>query len=149
MQSIITIVSSTFTQIIEKKLPGHFLWRDSSCVAFLSINPITTGHSLIVPIQETDHWLDLPAELIQHLTKVGHYVGTALQKTFKPARIGMMIAGFEIPHTHLHILCVNSMADMDFANAKQSVDSKELADAAELVRGALKEDGHSKFTADS
>ncbi len=149
MQSIITVVASVFTQIIKKKLPGHFLWRDSSCVAFLSINPITPGHSLIVPMQETDHWLDLPNELSQHLTKVGHFVGLALQKVFNPARVGMMIAGFEVPHTHLHILCINSMADMDFANASQDADHFELAQTSELIRKTLDEAGHSEFTADS
>ncbi len=138
-------MESIFTKIIKKKQPEHFLWRDSKCVAFLSTKPITTGHSLIVPIQEIDHWLDLPIELVQHITKVGHHVGIALQKVFKPTRIGTMIAGFEIPHTHLHVLCVNSLTDMNFANAKQNVNPKKLANTAKLLRNALNEAGHLEF----
>ena len=133
---------TVFTRIIEGDLPGHFVWSDDRCVGFLSINPITDGHALVVPRDEIDHWLDLEPELCGHLTEVGHHIGTAIQSLWQPARVGLMIAGFEVPHTHVHVLAVNSMADMSFANAATSVDHGELAEQAGQIRAALAAAGH-------
>lgn len=137
---------SVFTRIIDRDLPGHFLWRDDICVVFLSINPITTGHALVVPRQETDHWVDLDATTNQHLMAVGHAVGLALRDEFRPARVGLMIAGFEVPHVHVHVLAIDSMADMDFANAATAVDHEELAAVATRLRERLAARGHSEVT---
>ena len=130
-------MTSVFTQIIQKKLPGHFIWRDPVCVVFLSINPITEGHCLIVPIKEVDHWLDLEPKDLEHLMGVSKIIGDAVQACFQPTRVGMMIAGFEVPHTHLHVLGIDTMGDLDFKNAAGSVDPQELAKTAEKIRRAL------------
>jgi len=141
-------MASVFTMIINGDLPGHFLWRDDQCVSFLSINPITDGHALIVPRDEVDHWLDLDPELNAHLMTVSHFVGSAIQTAFEPVRIGMMIAGFEVPHTHLHVLGMNREADLSFANAASSVDHAELAGFAADLRAALRDAGHTAPAAD-
>lgn len=128
---------SVFTRIIDGDLPGHFVHTDETCVVFLSINPITDGHALVVPRQETDHWVDLSAETNSHLMNVAHRVGVAHQAVFGTDRIGLMIAGFEVPHTHLHVIGIDRMADMDFANAATTVDHAQLAGFAEQLTTKL------------
>ena len=130
-------MATLFTRILNGELPGHFVWRDEVCGVFLSINPITAGHSLVVPIAEVDHWLDLDVETSMHLTAVAHRVGWAIMETQRPQRVATVIAGFEVPHTHVHVFGANSMADLDFANAAAGVEQAELAANAVLLRDAL------------
>jgi diadenosine tetraphosphate (Ap4A) HIT family hydrolase len=129
-------VPSIFTRIIDGELPGHFVWHDDECVAFLSIAPLREGHTLVVPRLEVDHWLDLPPELVAHLTVVAQRIGRAQQAAFNPARVGMIIAGMEVPHTHLHVIPIDREADLNFANAR-SADADELAATAAQLVGAL------------
>ena len=111
-----------FTRIIDGEIPGTFIWRDDRCVAFLSINPLAHGHVLVVPIAEVDHWIDLPAGDVAHLIEVSHVIGHAQQAAFAPERIGLIIAGYEVPHVHVHVIPTTSMADLSFANAAASVE---------------------------
>jgi diadenosine tetraphosphate (Ap4A) HIT family hydrolase len=129
-------VPSIFTRIIDGELPGHFVWRDDECVAFLSIAPLREGHALVVPRLEVDHWLDLPPELVAHLMVVAQRIGRAQQAAFNPARVGMIIAGMEVPHTHLHVIPIDREADLNFANAR-SAGADELAATAEQLVAAL------------
>jgi len=135
-------MTTLFTRIIEGELPGRFVWRDERCVAFLSINPLQPGHTLVVPIAEVDQWTDVPAELVEHLMRVSHVIGRAQVEVFAPARVGLVIAGFEVPHCHVHVIPTRSMADLDFANAAQDPDPAALDDAADRLRAALAAAGH-------
>ena len=123
-------MSSVFTMIIEGELPGTFVWKDDQCVAFMSINPISFGHTLVVPRDEIDHWTDVPSILQQHLFDVAGKIAVAQKLAFNTKRVGMVIAGFEVPHTHIHLIPMNTMADMDFSLAANSVDPKDLDSAA-------------------
>jgi len=127
-----------FTRIIEGELPGRFVWRDERCVAFLTIAPIRPGHLLVVPRQEVDHWLDLQPDLVAHLSGVGHTLGKALRHGFPSAKVGLMIAGLEVPHVHLHVLPIDRLEDMDFANQDQNARAEDLDAAAETVRASLR-----------
>lgn len=127
---------SIFTRIIDGELPGHFVWHDDECVAFLSIAPLREGHTLVVPRIEVDHWLDLPPELAAHLMVVAQRIGRAQQAAFNPSRVGMIIAGMEVPHTHLHVIPIDREADLNFANAR-SAEAGELAATAEQLVAAL------------
>ena len=133
-----------FTRIIEGELPGTFVWRDARCVAFMSINPTARGHVLVVPVEEVDHWIDAPDDLAGHLFAVAHEVGRAQQRAFSPTRIGLLVAGYEVPHAHLHVIPTTSMAELSLANAASSVDPGELEAAAEAIRAALREAGWSE-----
>ncbi len=133
-------MATVFTKIIEGELPGHFVWQDEHCVAFMSINPITQGHTLVVPRMEVDHWIELPVELNAHLMKVSQQIAAAQQQVFQPERIGLIVAGFEVPHVHIHVLPVNSMADFSFARAAAHVEPAELAAAAKAIKEALSSD---------
>ena len=134
-------MTTIFTRIIQGELPGRFVWRDDEAVAFLSINPITTGHTLVVPVVEVDHWLDLEPELTKRLMEVAQMVGQAQMRAFSPTRVGLIIAGLEVPHTHLHVLPIDRESDLSFANASRDPDPKALDDAAERLRAALTELG--------
>ena len=127
-------MASVFTEIINGNLPAHAIWRDEECVSFLSINPISNGHCLVVPINEIDHWVDLPSEKVGHLLEVASIIGQSQMRAFNPNRIGQMIAGFEVPHTHLHVLPINDMEDLDFRNATNNVNHSHLAEFAKLIR---------------
>jgi diadenosine tetraphosphate (Ap4A) HIT family hydrolase len=120
-------MATIFTKIIDRELPGAFVHEDERCVAFLSINPLTTGHTLVVPRDEIDHWLDCPADLRDHLMSVATAVGEAQQHLWEPERIGLIVAGFEVPHLHVHVFPSWGMSDFDFANAApmQSIDVLE------------------------
>ena len=109
-----------FSRIIEGELPGRFVWRDDICVGFLSINPLRPGHTLVVPRAEVDHWIDLPADTNAHLMRVAHEIGGAQMAAFAPTRIGLIIAGLEVPHVHLHVVPIDAERDLNFANADPS-----------------------------
>jgi len=130
-------VPTIFTRIIEGELPGRFVYRDDRCVAFLSIAPIRPGHTLVVPIAEVDHWIDLDPDLAGHLMRVAREIGRAQQAVFSPARIGLIIAGMEVPHTHLHVIPIDRESDLHFENADQNARPEDLDRAAELIRAAL------------
>jgi histidine triad (HIT) family protein len=137
-------MTTVFTRIISGELPGTFVWRDERCVAFMSINPIATGHTLVVPRDEIDHWIDAPADLVAHLFEVTRVVGLAQRDAFDCERIGVIIAGYEVPHAHVHVIPTNSMADVSFANAAASVDPADLDTAAEAIRQSLRTMGRTE-----
>ncbi len=135
-------MASLFTKIIRGEVPGRFVWRDARAVAFLTIAPLRPGHTLVVPIEEIDHWLDVPPELMQHLTLVAQKVGQAVQQAFRPEKVGLMIAGLEVRHVHLHVVPIQSLGDLDFAKADAKAAPAALDAAAERLRQALREAGH-------
>jgi histidine triad (HIT) family protein len=134
---------SVFTRIIEGEIPGTFVWRDDECVAFLSINPMKPGHTLVVPRQEVDHWIDLEADLTCHLFTVAQTIGQAQQQAFSPRRVGVMIVGDEVPHVHIHIVPIDSAGELSFAHADPNPPAGALDDAATRLRAALRSQGAS------
>ena len=135
-------MSTVFTKIIDGEIPGRFVWSDDRAVGFLSINPLGPGHTLVVPRAEVDHWVDAPPELLAHLTAVAHAVGDAVRRVWDPPRVGLLVAGFEVPHLHLHVFPAADMAAFDFANAARTVDPDEQDRHADALRGALRDAGH-------
>jgi histidine triad (HIT) family protein len=131
-------MSTVFTKIIEGEFPGTFVWRDDRCVGFMSINPLAAGHVLVVPIDEIDHWVDAPPELAAHLFAVAHTIGTAQRTAFDCERIGLIVAGYEVPHTHVHVIPTSSMAQLSFANAASNVARDDLEAWAESIRAELR-----------
>jgi len=104
----------------------------------MTINPITAGHVLVVPIDEVDEWTDLPSELSSHLFKVAARISEAQKAAFKCARIALIIAGYEIPHCHLHLIPSNSMADLNFENAVASSNRDDLEQSSTLIIAELR-----------
>ena len=134
-----------FTRILDGELPASFVWRDERCAAFLSIAPLTTGHTLVVPFEEIDHWLDAPPDLMNHLVEVARRIGQAQQHVYQPVKVGLMLAGLEVPHLHLHVVPIWRLHDLDFARAG-SAERSELDREAERIRSALEELGLTEGT---
>ncbi|MDA2944919.1 MAG: HIT family protein [Actinomycetota bacterium] len=133
---------TVFTRIMNGEIPGTFVWRDDRCAAFMSINPMAHGHVLVVPIDEVDHWINLESELSDHLFSVARQIAIAQQAAFSPVRIGLIIAGYEVPHTHLHVIPTSDMGQLSFANAATTADRGELESAASAIRTALLSAGY-------
>lgn len=129
-------MASVFTLIMEGKIPGNFVYQDDIAVAILTIQPIREGHVLVIPRVEVDQWSDLPEETAAHLTKISHKIANALKTIFPCKRVGLMIAGLEVPHTHIHLVPMDSMEDLSFAFAKNA-DGEALKKTAEKIRVAL------------
>jgi len=142
-------MGSIFTQIIDGELPGHFVWKDEICVAFLTIAPLKPGHTLVVPREEVDSWTDLEPSVMQHLIGVAQAVGRALDKSYRPEKVGLTILGLEVRHVHLHVTCIWEPTDLDFGNADANASPESVAKEAELVRSALRDLGHEKFVVDA
>lgn len=133
---------SVFTQIIEGRLPGHFVWKDDVCVAFLTIAPLKPGHTLVVPRAEVDHWTDLDPATMKHLAGVAQAIGRGLDRAYHPTKVGLTILGLEVPHVHLHVSCIWSPHDLDFGRADPKASQAGLSEAAQTLRAALRELGY-------
>lgn len=129
-----------FTRIINGELPGRFVWKDDRAVAFLTIKPVQSGHTLVVPRQEIEHWIDLPADLATHVMHVSQEVGRAIQKAFNPAKVGVALVGLEVPHVHVHLMPIWNISDLDFSKQKDAT-PQELDAAAEKIRAELRAAG--------
>jgi histidine triad (HIT) family protein len=134
---------SVFSLIIAGEIPGEFVWKDDRCVAFLSINPLAPGHTLVVPREEVDHWIDLDPELTAHIMAVAQVIGRAQHAEFTPRRVALMIVGDEVPHVHLHVVPMRSLADLDFKNASAEP-GPDFGPNAERLRAALVAAGHAE-----
>lgn len=135
-------MASIFTMIINGDIPGRFVWRDDRVVAFLTIAPLRPGHTLVVPREEIEHWVDLEPDLLGHLTSVSQAIGKAIDDAFHPTKVGMMIAGLEVPHVHLHVVPIDTVHDLDFANADDDPAPESLDAAATQIRTALRSLGY-------
>lgn len=125
-----------FTRIINGELPGRFVYTDEQVVAFLSIAPLNPGHTLVVPRAEVDQWTDADGPLLHHCMDVAKRIGVAAKQAFEAPRAGVVIAGLEVPHLHVHVFPAWSESDFDFARAKPATD-EELDSAAAKLRAAL------------
>ncbi len=133
---------SIFSRIISGEIPGRLVWEDDTCVVMVDIRPLKRGHCLVIPKQEVDHWVDLEPDVASHLMAVASTVARAQSSTMDGKRIGLMIAGFEVPHTHIHITPIDSMRDLDFVNANSAVTDDELDDVAATLRAELRSAGY-------
>jgi histidine triad (HIT) family protein len=131
-------VASVFSRIISGELPAYLVWKDDKCVGFLSNRPLRPGHTLVVPRLEVDHWIDLDVDLLSHLVVTSQAIGKAQMTGFKPARIGMMLAGLEVPHVHFHVVPIRGVHDLDFGNQDLNPAPAMMTQAAETMRTELR-----------
>ncbi|MCE4264616.1 MULTISPECIES: HIT family protein [Rhodococcus] len=133
---------SVFSAIINGDLPGRFVWEDDDVVAFLTIAPVTQGHVLVVPRTEVDQWQDVDPELFAKVTAVARTMGQAVRKAFDAPRAGLLIAGLEVPHLHVHVFPAYTMGNFDISGADPSPSPESLEDAQARLKAALREIGH-------
>lgn len=132
-------MTSVFTKIINGEIPGRFVYRDETVVAFLTIEPIAYGHTLVVPVEEVDKWTDLDPQTWAHCNEVAQKVGQAILDVYDCERAGYLIAGFEVPHTHIHVFPANDMSGYNLANIMKmdETDPAKMDEAADKLRAAL------------
>ncbi|MGH3798849.1 MAG: HIT family protein [Pseudonocardiaceae bacterium] len=133
---------TVFSRIIQGEIPGRFVWRDERCVAFLTIAPLRPGHALVVPRDEVDEWTDADDDLVAQLMVVAKQIGAAQKTAFDAPRAGLVIAGFEVPHFHVHVFPSWDIDDFDFGRVDHDPDPAELDAAADALRTALRAAGH-------
>ncbi len=141
-------MASIFSKIINGEIPGHFVWKDSLCFSILTIQPICPGHLLVVPREEIDHWDDVAATTAAHLIQVSQKIAKAIKQVFPCKRVGLMIAGLEVPHTHIHLLPVNNLNEFNFKLAHE-VPQDELTRIASSLRQVLLQLGNQEARLDA
>lgn len=129
-------MASLFTKIIQGEIPCHKILENEKYLAFLDIRPINPGHTLVIPKKEVDYIFDVEDELLSGLILFAKKVAKAIRKTVPCKKIGIMVAGIEVPHTHIHLIPINGVPDLNFANAKPAAE-KDLAKTAEKIRTNL------------
>ena len=128
---------TVFTRILNRELPGRFVYEDDSCAAFLTIAPVTPGHTLVVTRREVDDWLELTPEERDALWAACATVGKAIERVFQPAKVAAMLVGLEVPHVHVHLVPINSESQLDFAKADSGVDPAALDEVAASIVAAI------------
>ena len=132
-------MASVFTQIINGDLPGRFVYEDDEIVAFLTIQPMTQGHTLVVPRAEIDQWQDVEPPVFGRVMQVSQLIGKAACKAFGAERAGMIIAGLEVPHLHVHVFPAYNLTDFGFANVDRNPSPESLDEAQSRIKAALAE----------
>ncbi|HYF69345.1 MAG TPA: HIT family protein [Ohtaekwangia sp.] len=130
-------MSSIFTKIINREIPAYIVAEDDQHIAFLDINPLVHGHVLIIPKKEVDYIFDLDDETLSALTRFAKKVAIALKKVVSCKRIGVAVIGLEVPHTHIHLVPMNTMGDINFTQPKLSPSKESLAEMAAKIKGVM------------
>lgn len=136
-----------FTKIIAGEIPGRFVWADDVCVAFLTIEPLTDGHCMVVPRAEIEQWTDADDETWSHLQRVAKIIGTAQQAEWGTPRVGMLLEGFLVPHLHVHVWPAASPDDFDAHSPMQGVSDETFEANAARLREQLTAQGHGEHVA--
>lgn len=123
--------------IINGDLPGRFVHQDDDVVAFLTIEPMTQGHTLVVPRAEVDNWQDVDPALFAKVMNTSQRIGRAVCKAFGAQRAGMIIAGLEVPHLHVHVFPAYNLTDFGFANVDRNPSPESLDAAQAKIKAAL------------
>lgn len=131
-------MTSIFTKLINRQLPAHIIAEDEKFIAFLDINPIAKGHTLVVPKVEVDYIFDLDDTLLREIMIFAKLVSRGIQAAIPCVRIGVAIVGLEVPHAHLHLVPLNSVYDIDFSKPSLSFTSEELAATAKTIQAKIK-----------
>jgi histidine triad (HIT) family protein len=130
-------MSSIFTKIINGEIPSYKIAEDDRYFAFLDIRPLRKGHTLVIPKREVDYIFDLENEELGGLMAFAKRVAKAIEKVVPCERIGMSVIGLEVPHAHVHLVPIRSVADMNFGSGHQQLDADEMAELASDIRRAI------------
>jgi diadenosine tetraphosphate (Ap4A) HIT family hydrolase len=132
-------MATVFTKIINGEIPGRCVYEDDDVFAFLTIAPMTQGHTLVVPRAEIDQWQDVDAKEFNRVMAVAQLIGKAVCKAFDVERAGLIIAGLEVPHLHVHVFPARNLSDFGFANVDHNPSDDSLDEAQAKIRQALAE----------
>ena len=130
-------MASVFTKIIEREIPAYIIAEDDQYLAFLDINPLKEGHTLVVPKKEVDYVFDLDHQTLAGLFSFSQHVAKAIESVIKCNRIGMTVIGLEVSHAHVHLIPIDEVDDMNFSNMKLAFSKEEMSSIASKIKGAL------------
>lgn len=131
-------MASIFSKIIAGEIPSYKIAEDANYYAFLDINPLSKGHTLVVPKIEVDYIFDLDDEILQGLIVFSKRVAKAIEKVVPCERIGVAVIGLEVPHAHVHLSPINGVHDLDFSKAKVNLSTEEFKELAEKIANEFK-----------
>lgn len=126
-------MASIFSKIIQDELPAYRIAEDDTALAFLDINPLHRGHTLVVPKQEVDYLFDLDEDTYQHLWSFSRHVARAMDRAITCERIGVAVVGLEVPHAHIHLIPINGVQDIDFSRPKLDLKDEEFLDIQQNI----------------
>lgn len=132
-------MASIFTKIIQGEIPAYKIAEDVKHLAFLDINPLAKGHTLAIPKQEVDYVLNLEDSALADLMIFSKKVGRAIEKVVSCKRMGITVIGLEVPHTHIHLIPINTIYDMDFKQPKLKFSEEEFSALCEEIQKAYKD----------
>ena len=130
-------MASVFTKIIAGEVPAHRIAEDDAHIAFLDINPLVKGHTLVVPKREVDYYFDLTDAELAALNAFAKRVAAAIYREVPCLRVGIAVIGLEVPHVHMHLVPLNRMADIDFTREKMHPSQEELAAVAKRISAVV------------
>ena len=126
-------MSSVFTKIIHGELPSYKIAEDEKFYAFLDINPLKEGHTLVIPKQEIDYFFDINDDLLQEYMLFSKSVAKAIEKSIPCLRVGLTVIGLEVPHAHIHLIPIENISDMSFNSPKLKITSDRMLEIQELI----------------
>ena len=130
-------MSTIFTKIINREIPAYIISENSKFIAFLDINPLSIGHTLVVPKKETDHFFDLDDDFLTEILLFSKKISKAIKKVTRCNRVGLSVIGLEVPHAHLHLVPLNEMNDIDFSKKKFFLKDSELNDICKKIQSEI------------
>ena len=130
-------MSTIFTKIINKEIPSHIIYEDEKFISFLDINPLTIGHSLVVPKIEVDYIFDLDKEYLNKVLIFSKKIASAIEKSTNCSRVGLKVVGLEVPHAHVHLIPFKNEKEMDFINKKLKLDESTFTSLLKKIRENL------------
>lgn len=131
-------MASIFTKIINGEIPSYKIAEDEKCYAFLDISPLAEGHTLVVPKQEVDYIFDLDDELLMHLHLFAKKVAKAMKEVIECEKIGMAVIGLDVRHTHIHLVPLKEVGDLNFAKSKLELPKERMQEIANLISSKIK-----------
>jgi histidine triad (HIT) family protein len=131
-------MATIFSKIISGEIPCYKVAEDDRCLSFLDIRPIVFGHTLVIPKVEIDYIFDMDDEYMAHMHVFSKRVANVLRDEVECLRIGVMVAGLEVPHAHIHLVPIQSIGDLSFTNPRPDFPKEKMAELAERLWGRLK-----------
>jgi len=130
-------MSTIFSKIIAGEIPSYRIHEDERYYAFLDINPLAKGHTLVIPKVETDYLFDLEDDLLGDMMVFAKKVALAIDRTMDCKRVGLAVLGLEVPHAHIHLIPINDLYDIEFSRPKLQLSTEEFMDIAQKISAAI------------
>lgn len=130
-------MATIFSRIVAGEIPCHKIAESDKFFAFLDINPLSKGHTLVIPKEEVDYIFDLSDDTLSEMILFAKQVAAGIEKAIPCKRIGLTVIGLEVPHAHIHLIPINTESDMNFNHKKLTMTSEELTETAESIRKQL------------